>query len=110
MVEKLSKYHDERRRNGCGSVFGGICQRSMTCLGALEEKSWNSEKCKQSIVVHEEFVNNSVMDGEVVENSLMDPKIDPKVVMYVSIFKIGGWNHVHPSDEKLLEVFSLAVV
>ena len=33
------------------------------------------------------------------------PKIDPKVVMDLSIFKIGGWNSLHPSNQKLLEEF-----
>ena len=35
----------------------------------------------------------------------MDAKIDPKVVMDLSIFKIGGWNILQPSDRKLLEEF-----
>ena len=35
----------------------------------------------------------------------MNAKIDPKVVMDLSIFKIGGWNSLQPSNQKLLEEF-----
>ena len=31
----------------------------------------------------------------------MGVKIDPKVVMNLSIFKIGGWNILQPNDRKL---------
>ena len=33
----------------------------------------------------------------------MDAKIDPKVVMDLSIFKIGRWNSLQPINQKLLE-------
>ena len=33
------------------------------------------------------------------------PKIDPKVVMDLAIFKIGGWNSLQPSNQKMLEEF-----
>ena len=33
------------------------------------------------------------------------PKFDPKVVMFLSIFKIGGWNSLQPGNQKLLEEF-----
>ena len=33
----------------------------------------------------------------------MDAKIDPKVVMDLSIFKIGGWNILQPSNRTLWE-------
>ena len=36
----------------------------------------------------------------------MDAKIDPKVVMDLSIFKIGGWSELQPSDHKSLEKFT----
>ena len=35
----------------------------------------------------------------------MDAKIDPKVVMDLSIFKIGGWNSLQPRKQNLLEEF-----
>ena len=44
----------------------------------MEEKSWKTWK--------------SVMDGKFVKNFVMDAKIDPKVVMDLSVFKTGGWN------------------
>ena len=37
--------------------------------------------------------------------SVMDAKIDPKVVMDLSIFKIGGWSSLQPIDQNLLEEF-----
>ena len=39
-----------------------------------------------------------------IQNFVMDAKIDPKVVMDLSTFKIGGWN-LQPSNRKLLEEF-----
>ena len=39
------------------------------------------------------------------KNFVMDAEIDPKVVMDLSIFKIGGWNISQPSNRKLLEEF-----
>ena len=38
------------------------------------------------------------MDGKFVNNFVMDAKIDPKVVMDLSIFKIGGWNSLVVDD------------
>ena len=35
----------------------------------------------------------------------MDIKIDPKVVIDLSIFKIGGWNHLQTNSQTLLEEF-----
>ena len=84
---------------------------SMTCLNAFEGTSWTSwtsnqnnvadEKSNQdvitdekswksneNIVMDEELVKNSVMNEEFVKNSLMDARLDPKVVMDLSIFKI----------------------
>ena len=78
----------------------------MTCLNALEEKCWKSErswKCEisnQNIVMTEEFVKNIVMNEEIGKVSVMSGKIDPKVVMDLSIFKIGGWNNLQPSNQK----------
>ena len=45
------------------------------------------------------------MDGRFVKNFVMDAKIDPKVVMDLSIFKIGGWNSLQPINQHLLEEF-----
>ena len=73
----------------------------MIRLNALEgeswkiEKSWKSEKSNQNIVVNEKFVKNNVMNA----------KIGPKVVMEISIFKIGGWNNVHPINQHSLDKF-----
>ena len=39
------------------------------------------------------------MDETFVKNSVMNAKIDPKGVMDVSIFKIGGWNILQPSNQ-----------
>ena len=36
---------------------------------------------------------------------MLDAKIDPKVVMDLSIFKIGGWNILQPNNRKSLEEF-----
>ena len=40
-----------------------------------------------------------------VKNSVLNAKIDPKVVMDLSIFKIAGWNNLQPSIQKILEDF-----
>ena len=39
------------------------------------------------------------------KNFVMDVKIDPKVVMDLSIFKIDGWNSLQPNNQNLLEEF-----
>ena len=70
---------------------------SMTRLNAFEwknwksEKSWKSAKSNQNIVMNEEFVKNFVMDA----------KIDPKVVMELSM--LNNW--WHPRNQILLEGF-----
>ena len=51
-----------------------------------ERKVGKSEKSNQNIVMNEKFVNHIVMNA----------KIDPKAVMDLSIFKIGGWNYLQP--------------
>ena len=78
----------------------------------MDEESWKTWKSKQNVVMDEELVQNFVMDEELVQNVVMDgkfaknfvvgAKIDPKVVMDLSIFKIGGWNTQQPSDRNLL--------
>ena len=53
----------------------------------------------------EELVQNRVMSKEFVKNFVMNAKIDPKVVMDLSISKIGGWNIQQSSNRKSLEEF-----
>ena len=48
-------------------------------------------------------VKNIVMDEELVKNSVMNTKIDLKVVVDLSIIKIGEWNNLQPSNHHLLE-------
>ena len=48
---------------------------------------WKSEKSDQNIGMNEKFVKNCVMNVGV----------DPKVVMDLSIFEIGGWNNFSPA-------------
>ena len=50
-----------------------------------------------------EVVENVAMDEKIVKNFAMGAKIDPMVEMDLSIFKIGGWNILQPSNRKLLE-------
>ena len=45
------------------------------------------------------------MDGKFVKNFVVDAKIDPKVVMDLSIFKIGVRNSLQPITQNLLEEF-----
>ena len=59
----------------------------------------------QNGVVSEELVQNGVMNDKFVKNFVMNAKFDPKVVMFLSIFKIGGWNSLQPSNQTLLEEF-----
>ena len=51
----------------------------------------------------EELVQNVVMDGQFVKNFVVGAKIDPKVVMDLSIVKIGGWTILEPSNRKVSE-------
>ena len=50
-------------------------------------------KSNQKIVMDEELIPNGVMDGKFVKNFVMYAKIDPKVVMDLSIYKVGGMEH-----------------
>ena len=43
------------------------------------------------------------MDGKFVKIFVMYAKIDPMVVMDLSIFKIGGWNSLQRIDQNLVE-------
>ena len=101
---------------------------NLTCLNALEgtfwksnqkvvtdgkinpkiltdEKSWKPLKRNQKSVMNEELVQNGVMNEELVQNGVMNAEIDPKIVMDLPIFKIGGWNSLQPSKQKMLEEF-----
>ena len=46
------------------------------------------------------------MDVKFVMNFVMDAKIEPKVVMDLSILNISEWNILQPSNRKLLEEFT----
>ena len=48
-------------------------------------------------MIDEEWIQNGVTDEKFVKNFGMDAKIDPMVVMDLSIFKIGGWTTLQPS-------------
>ena len=50
-----------------------------------------------------EFVKNIVMDEHFLKDSVVDAKMDPKVVTDLSIFKVGGWNKLQPTNQALLE-------
>ena len=43
------------------------------------------------------------MDENIEKNSVMNAKIDPNVVMGLSMFKIVGWNNLQPSNHNSLE-------
>ena len=55
----------------------------------------------------EELVQNGVMNEKKKKREELrdNVKIDPKVVMGLSIFKIGGWNSLQTINQKLLEEF-----
>ena len=57
-----------------------------------DEKTWKIWRSKQKIA-----------DAKRMEISVMDAKIDLKVVMDQSIFKIGGWNESQPRSQKSFE-------
>ena len=70
-----------------------------------DEKSWKTWKSNQKIVMNEELVQNGVLNEKFVKNIVINAQIDPQVVMDLSISKIGGWNSLQPSNQKLLEEF-----
>ena len=49
-----------------------------------------NEELIHNSVMSEKMVQNSVMNEEFVKNFVMKSKIDPKVVMGLSMFKLGG--------------------
>ena len=66
-----------------------------TCPNAFEGKNWKND---QKVVTDEDSVQNGAMDGQFVKNFVVDAKIDPKVVVDLSVFKICGSNILQPSD------------
>ena len=59
---------------------------------------WKSD---QNSVMTEELVQNDVDDGKIVKVFVMDAKIDPKVVMDLSIFKTCGWTSLQPIHQNM---------
>ena len=58
-----------------------------------------NEELVQNVVMNEELVQHGVMNEEFVKNFVMNAKIDPKVVIDLSIFSIGGWNSLQPINQ-----------
>ena len=75
--EVLDWYRGEDAGDLKRNELNGLVE-NWTCLNALDGKLWKS--------------NHRVMNGTFVKNFVMNAKIDPKVVMDLSIFKICGWN------------------
>ena len=78
----------------------------------MDERSWKTWRRNQKIVIDEELVQTDVMDAKLVQNGVMDGKfvknfeidanIDPKLVMDLSKFKIGGWNSLQNHQSKFV--------
>ena len=115
---RKSRYIGEVLERYRGKDVGDLIEvvEKWTCLNVLEkenftsdpkilteEKSWRTWKRNQKIVMDEELIQNIVMDENFVKNFVMNAKIDPEVVMVLSIFQIGGW----PSNRQLLEEFTV---
>ena len=97
--------------------YNGLVE-NLTCLNALEEtdekinlkilmdeKSWKTWKKEPEDRV-KKLVQNGVMNEIIVKNFVMNAQIDPKVVMDLSKFKIGGWKTVcNPSIKKCWKNF-----
>ena len=64
------------------------------------------EDLVQKIVMNEELIQNGVMKEKFVKNFLVNAKIDTKVVMNLSVYKIGGWNSLQSINQKMLEEFT----
>ena len=63
------------------------------------EKSENVGK----VAILRKVDQNIERKEELVKNSVTNVKINPKVAVELSIFKIGGWNHLQPINQHLLE-------
>ena len=81
--------------------------RKVGKLGKSNQKIVINEELVQNGVMNEELVQNGVMDGKFVKNFVMNAIIDPKVVMDLSTFQIGGWNSLQPSNQKMLELMRM---
>ena len=71
----------------------------------LVQNSVMNEELVQNSVMNEKSIQNGVMKEKFVKNFAMNGKIDPKVMMDLSIFKIGGRNRLQHINQKLLEEF-----
>ena len=49
------------------------------------------------------MLQKSGINENIVKSFVTNAKTDPKVVMDLSIFKIGGWNSLRPIKQNLLE-------
>ena len=79
----------------------------------INQKIVMDEELVQNDVMDEELVQNGVMDGNFVKNFVMDAKMDPKVVMHLSTFTIGGFfviqcleRHSVSSDQHMKKLMS----
>ena len=86
--EVLDGYREEDAGDLRGNQVNVLVEK-MTAFNSLQE---NIEKRLKSDMLDEQFVKKNVMAA----------KIDPKVVMDLSIFKIGGWNHLQSSNPNCL--------
>ena len=104
------------RGENCGKVIRrSLRMRKSNPKIVTDEKRWKIWKSNQNSVMNEELVQNSVMIEDMVQNSVMDGKfvknivmnaeIDPKVVLGLSMFKIGGWNSLQSINQNSLEEF-----
>ena len=75
------------------------------CHGKIGQKVVMDDETNHKIAMDAKLVQNGVMFAKFVKNFVMYAKIGPKVVMDLSIFKIGGWNSLKPSNRKMLGEF-----
>ena len=83
-------YRGEDARNLKRSELNEVVE-NLTCLNAFEVKIWKSD---EKVVMDDKFNQKIVMNENSWKNFVMNAKIDPKVVMDLSIFKIGGFGTV----------------
>ena len=60
----------------------------------------------EKVVMDDKFNQKIVMNENSGKNFVMNAKIDPKVVMDLSILKIGGWNSLQPINQHWSEEFT----
>ena len=61
-----------------------------------DEKCWKTWKSNQKTAMNEELVQNSVMNEKFVKNFVINARVDPVVVMDLSIIGVGGWDILRP--------------